>query len=484
MPQMHKNILKSPDARLRQELSQAVKATAAAFPLKTAHKKALPYSVRDLSLLLTAERGQSQGYWQKPAFTGAYLYYFLPWNLLRLSWLLPNLNISLPAGARVLDLGSGPLTLPLALWLARPDLHDKALHLTCSDPAQRPMELGRAILEQLGGASGGWKTDLLRAPIDMALRKAGRVRLITAGNVLNEIYPKQETLEERLENIFYSMDRALEHGGQILLVEPGTRLGGKLIALMRRIALESGYSVEAPCTHQNTCPYAPPEDDDEQPRRGMQRQPSGWCHFSLSPDGAPEELTSLSRAADLEKERLSFSFLLLRKARNAAEPDEDSDLPGDNKLAHDKKNNSRQRDNAGGGVTPVRVISDPIRLGSGQSARYVCSSHGLGLLSEPQFYRSGSFAEAVIADRARRDAKSGAWLMNPKQPGTSKEAALQKEHAPQKKRPGQAADSEDKKSAPQRERGAAHRQRNKEEAPSPQKARPKKIRPNNHAKKN
>lgn len=409
------HLLRAPASRARNDLALAQAAIAAAFPLKAAHRKALPFSVQELSSLLTAERAQLQGYWQKPSLTGAYLYYFLPWNLLRLAWLLPGLPLDLQENGRVLDLGSGPLTLPLGLWLSRPELRKLSVSITCADPAQRPMELGRSVFERLqtkeeSGQMSGWELQLLRAPIEVALRKAGKVNLITAGNVLNEISPRQERLEERLEEIFYSMDRALEPGGQIFLLEPGTRLGGKLVSLMRRIALAEGYSVEAPCTHAESCPYAPLEnsdDDDEAPAprqsrdKAAPRQASGWCHFNLTSDGAPQELLALSQAAELEKERLSFACLLLRKpggkkTATAMEPD---------KTTH------------GGLLTPVRIISDPIKLPqSGTRARYVCSRHGLGLLHQADYCKSGMLVEALLPDKATRDAKSGAWNMQVAQP--------------------------------------------------------------------
>lgn len=388
------NLIKTPGPAAREDLSLALAAIKRAFPLKTAHRKTLPHAIRDLSRMLTSERGQIQGYWQKAPLTGAYLYYFLPWNLFRLSWLLPELRLELAPDSKILDLGSGPLTLPLGLWLARPDLRATPLHITCADPAQRPMELGKTVLDELGGADSPWQINLMRAPLDVALRKAGRVNLITAGNVLNEISSRQETLEERLENIFYSMDRSLEAGGRIFIMEPGTRLGGKLISMLRRIALEEGYTVEAPCTHAAPCPYAPPQEDDEAPKkRGSLRQPSGWCHFNLTANGAPDELVALSREAELEKERLSFACLLLRKAEPEQRP--------------------REKRVDGGLVTPVRVISDLIRIPGTAGARYVCSSQGLGLLGGAEHLKSGMLTEAFLPDKAARDAKSGAWLMSP-----------------------------------------------------------------------
>ncbi len=94
----------------------------------------LPMACRDLSAFLTTDRSsRSKPYWSSPRLTSAYLRYFLPWNILRLTSLLGTLSLSLPSGAAVLDIGSGPLTFPIALWLAREDLRNKELNITAAD---------------------------------------------------------------------------------------------------------------------------------------------------------------------------------------------------------------------------------------------------------------------------------------------------------------------------------------------------------------
>ncbi|MDR2825928.1 MAG: hypothetical protein LBV76_03920 [Deltaproteobacteria bacterium] len=261
------DLFTAPDEILRQRLGQVKNAVAFAFPQKRQHREDLPYAVRDLSRLLTTERAQKNSYWAAPRLLGAYLHYFLPWNLFRLSWLLPGLPLNLKTGDRILDLGSGPLTLPLAFRLCRPQ--DAILPLTwfCSDLTPHPMEVGKDIFKQCGAlmspelktAAPPWRLNLLRAPLELALRKAkGRVNLITALNVLNELpAPRQDSLEESLGSLFSSMDRALEPGGMILLIEPGTRLGGKIVQLMRYAAMARGYEVLSPCTHNAACPFYP-----------------------------------------------------------------------------------------------------------------------------------------------------------------------------------------------------------------------------------
>ena len=233
-----KNLLQHPDARLSRDITQALDAVASAFAVPRGHLADLPFAVRDLSRLLTAERGDmSRSYWSAPRFLAAYLRYFLPWNLHRLAWLLPGLEYPFPSAhpeesTRILDLGSGPLTLPLALWCARPDLRVRPLHFVCADVAAKPMDIGLTAFQALAGKDSPWRFSLSRGHLDGFLRKGEeRFHCIMAGNVLNELSPgKGESLEERLESLVSAMSRKLLPGGKILLIEPGTRLGGKRMA--------------------------------------------------------------------------------------------------------------------------------------------------------------------------------------------------------------------------------------------------------------
>ena len=140
------------------------------MPLNAARRRELPDACRDLSALLTTERdGLERPYWTSPRLTSAYLRYFLPWNLVRLTALLPGLPLTAPAtrpsgaeengtataGANdeflIFDLGSGPCTFPLALWLARPDLRRLPVTVVASDSAPHPLDLGRRYLRRPAG---------------------------------------------------------------------------------------------------------------------------------------------------------------------------------------------------------------------------------------------------------------------------------------------------------------------------------------------
>ena len=404
-------------------------------PLQTTHKRSLPEDVAALSQRLTRERAWlSRPYWSHPAAVSAYLHYFLPWNLVRLTRLLASLPLpdprtSGPKRALFLDMGSGPLTLPLALWLARPQWRSAPISVLALDNSPQPLQLGRALMEALAALTGFplWPIRTVRAPLWKATQHAAvlvdkgdmRPWLISAANVLNEAMEtrsrrrigedhaemdndetahdvvmdrtqaaEDDTLDMRLDNLLDSLAPFLEwpesanvHGTPwpaLLFVEPGTRLGGGTIMRLRRLAVEGGLTILAPCTHQDACP--------------LQRSRT-WCHFTFTCEGAPAWLTQLSARAGLAKDSLSLSPLLISAPASRL------------------RNDNRQC---------VRVLSSPLRVpGLRGKARYACSAQGLFLLEDAEKLACGDLLPA--SPGGQRDHKSGARIARPalKIPGHS-----------------------------------------------------------------
>jgi len=406
-----RNIFGQLEEGQRRDLERAYAATANAVPLAAAHLRELPRAVKDLSLLLTAERAQrGQPYWASPRLLSAYCRYFLPWNLVRLSYLLPGLHLSLAPGDRILDLGSGPLTLPLALWLAYPAWRAMPLTVVAGDVAPHPLDKGREIFAALAGPSP-WNIETRRSTLEAALRRErGSFALITAGNVLNEIpQPRTGSMEERLAELSRLLASRLAPEGRFLAVEPGTRLGGKRIALLRRTALAAGLLPESPCPHAAGCPL-------------LAGRATGWCHFSHSTAGAPQGLLELTRAARLDKRHFSLSCLLLRRARDAdALEAEGTSWEGrnsrDDRDAGDMPFGGAEEDDAvylppvAGEAATVRILSDAIHIpGREQPARYACTKHGLALVLDAERLPSGAAAHVRFIGPVARDAKTGAYL--------------------------------------------------------------------------
>ena len=102
-------------------------------PLNSKQLAFLPHDIQKLSALLTAERSSLKaGYMNNAVMLSAYTRYFMRWNLFRLTSLFAGLDTTafdfLKDGDYCLDIGSGPLTLPIALYLARPELREKKLN--------------------------------------------------------------------------------------------------------------------------------------------------------------------------------------------------------------------------------------------------------------------------------------------------------------------------------------------------------------------
>ncbi|THB68015.1 MAG: ribosomal methyltransferase [Desulfovibrio sp.] len=373
-----------------------------AVPLPAKHRRDTPLAVRELSRLLTRDRAElSSDYMRSPRMISAYLRYFLPWNLYRLSLLLPGLAplLTLDTGGTVADLGSGPLTSAQALWLAMDQWRGFGLDIHCMDRSQRIMTQGRAVLNELMRAAPGplppagaidrdgekrsspWRVFLDHGPLHKGLAGVGKpLDLVLAVNVLNEALRMETGRRGAGEAVSGFAAKLLARiklpgeqrpgeqglGGQLLLVEPGTRSGGEMVVRMREAALEQGFSPLSPCTHAEPCPLA---------GRDM------WCHFRTGTEHAPVWLRSLSKAAGLGKESASLSFVLL--GRSAA---------------------PRESGRA-------RVLSNAIRVG-GARAWYGCSRHGLLLVSAHKGgeLRQGEQVDYELDPAGARDEKSGALI--------------------------------------------------------------------------
>lgn len=367
----------------------------AALPLRRQHRRELPGDIRELSHLLTDERGDlRRDYLADPAALSAYMRYFLPWNIHRLGILFSGLGLdpggeTPEEGATVIDLGAGPLTAPLALWMARPHLRRRKLRFICVDRAPKPMRLGLEALTHMAQVRGEglapWKVTLVKSPLDARLREKGD--LIIMANALNEVLRRGEGVDMREDAgaLAWHLGSMLTERGQVLVVEPGVRPSAHLLAALRRGLLHEGLAPLAPCPHTGPCPMS---------GRGY----TAWCHFNFESQSAPAWLRRLSELARLTKENVSLSFLHFSKKGRKLEAPEGKSL--------------------------VRAVSGPFELPSpggpsGQEGKrrygqYACSERGLTLLSLPRKHLTplpGTLLEAVWPEQELKDAKSGALIL-------------------------------------------------------------------------
>jgi hypothetical protein len=363
-----------------------------ANPIPERRRVSLRYNIRDLWRSLTMERAHRPiDYLNDPAFFSAYLRYFMPWNLVRLVALLTELPLELNPDATIIDMGSGPLTFPLALYCAKPELRKTPLTFICADRAPRIMEAGKLILELLAAKHGGellpWKIELKHARFGEPLRE--RADLFCAINVFNEFFWHHEgTLSEDAAELYRRIAPYCAPQGKMLIVEPGEPRSGSLLSAMRAAAIVNGSEITAPCPHMYACPMpgifkSGQEYLTSHPRALTPvRMPSPrakypWCHFSIPAEFAPSWLGTLSEEAGLSKEKLSFSFLFVKNKAIRQKPGRESPQ------CHEKSSRIQPTvvaEKSTDGLA-CRIISDAFALPGDRSGKYACSPLGYTLIS-------------------------------------------------------------------------------------------------------
>jgi ribosomal protein RSM22 (predicted rRNA methylase) len=188
---------------------------------------------------------------------------------------LGELALRAPSFAPVtqLDLGAGS---GAALWAAR-DVWPSLERAVAVEPERAMAELGR----ELASSGVEWETTPPDATFD----------LVTLGYVLNE-----------LPNPDDAIDRAWEAADQALVVvEPGTPAGYRLVLAARDRLISAGAHMAAPCPHARECPLADTDD---------------WCHFAVRV--ARSKAHRQAKGAELAYEDEKFSYVAV--TRTPAEP--------------------------------------------------------------------------------------------------------------------------------------------------------------------
>jgi len=143
--------------------------------------------------------------------------------------------------------------------------------------------------------------------------------LVVLGQVLSELDVAMEPAERIAKHaalVADLLDRVVAPDGALVIVEPALRGRTRHLHAVRDVLVERGSTVFAPCLHASRCPVLLTEGE--------------WCHEDL-PIDLPPWLVPLARAASLRFQRLTFTYLVLRKdgqrlvdqidhAPNASEP--------------------------------------------------------------------------------------------------------------------------------------------------------------------
>ena len=350
-------------------------------PLNSKQKALLPQQIRALSHNLTDERGDRRlGYMNETTALSAYVHYFLWWNLVRLTRLFANMEssfFSFDDSGVFVDIGSGPLTVPIALLLARPELRKKNITCYCLDLSQQALAFGEDIFLSVAARleCNTWKIVRIKGNLDSSLKE--KADLVTCANMLNELHDDAQMppdfLAKKYTDRLVSFAKSGTSKPRILSIEPGDPRSARLVSLMRDSFIRKGFVPVAPCCHCRTCP--------------MDGKKGGkWCNFAFSADSAPAQLKRISEKADLAKDRAVLSF-----------------------AAVEKKTENETCDD----MLKMRIASDPIRLPGHRTGYYACSEKGLLLAVTEQKLFSGELIVTKVPKKQMPiDEKSGAQIIN------------------------------------------------------------------------
>ena len=366
-------------------------------PLSAKQLELLPRSIRELSHLLTDERSRRKGsYMNSAPLLSAYIRYFMWWNLYRLVSLFTATEQTafgfLYDGSVCLDIGSGPLTVPLALFLARKELRGKKLIWYCMDSGSSALALGErlfyACCERLNAGTSApcpWRIVRVKGQAGTAIKS--KADLITCANVFNEAYwsSKMSLKAEAQKDVRLLLSYAgLSDTGSgtyangkdnrtvpgkrccaVFVAEPGIPRSARFVGLLRDELIRKKMHIVSPCTHENECPMNKPSC-------------SKWCHFVLNTKTAPQALQRLSDKALLPKDRASLSFVFASSVMPAPCTAADSVV----QRAEADAARRRTAHTASDAPALMRVCSDTIALPEKKAGCYACAPWGLTLLAQ------------------------------------------------------------------------------------------------------
>ncbi len=368
-------------------------------PLNSRQLQQLPENIRNLSHQLTDDRASRRlGYMNDNIQLSSYVRYYTWWNLVRLTRLFANIPATVfpTSDCTCLDLGSGPLTVVTALWLARPELRKLKLTWYCLDVSANSMALGEDIFLSIAARTGEEPWHIVRVKGAFGTTIKQKANFLTCANMFNELDQASDMPPEFTTKKYYEqIQRYCEKDAGVLLVEPGVPKAARTLSLLRTRFIKDGRTIAAPCPHAEECPMSG--------FKAYTGSKNKWCNFAFSTEDAPAKLQKLSVAAKLPKERATLSFIAVEAATSAV-------------VSTDTTTVSTE--------TSIRIASDKLRLPNYMCGYYACTRFGLALvklpdennkkLPKPPFRpQSGDLIQVKIKtpDSLPKDEKSGAVII-------------------------------------------------------------------------
>ena len=369
-------------------------------PLNSRQFVQLPKDIRTLSHQLTDERDtRRMGYMNANEELSAYVRYFTWWNLVRLTRVFSNLPqnaFNLNDGDYCLDIGSGTLTVVIALWLSRPELRNKKITWYCMDLSSATMALGEDLYLSIAAKAPAkenendahWNIIRVKGSIGTAIKN--KAKFITCANMYNELSQNSsQKPEEIADNQIRQLLSYAENDASIFIAEPGMPVSAHFVSLMRDRFIQKDFSIVSPCPHYEECPMS-----------GLHARYGGsakWCNFDFTTENAPQRLLKLSKDAGIPKDRAVISFIFAKKTESKNTVNDKSDKKTEN--------------------FAVRIASDSIRIPEKGYGYYACTPKGLALIINNSGKRLESGDKLVLSmpddfKKLSRDKKSGAFEIN------------------------------------------------------------------------
>ena len=367
-------------------------------PLNSRQLQQLPENIRNLSHQLTDDRASRRlGYMNDNIQLSSYVRYYTWWNLVRLTRLFANIPATVfpTTDCTCLDLGSGPLTVVTALWLARPELRKLKLTWYCLDISANSMALGEDIFLSIASRTGEEPWHIVRVKGAFGTSIKQKAGFLTCANMFNELDQASDMPPEFQTKKYYEQIlRYCEKDAGVLLVEPGVPKAARTLSLLRTRFIKDGRTIAAPCPHAEECPMSG--------FKAYTGSKNKWCNFAFSTEDAPARLQKLSVAAKLPKERATLSFIAVDAAKSAVASTSSTTVS----------------------TVDVRIASDKLKLPNYMCGYYACTRFGLALvklpdennkkLPKPPFRpQSGDLISVKIKtpDFLPKDEKSGAIII-------------------------------------------------------------------------
>ncbi|WP_296014687.1 small ribosomal subunit Rsm22 family protein [uncultured Treponema sp.] len=372
--------------KIIEEFDKVVEST---HPLNSKQKLLLPKQIRSLSHFLTDERGERRlGYMNQTVLLSAYVHYYTWWNLVRLVRLFSNIDkkfFDVKDSSVFLDLGSGPLTVPLALFLSRPELRKKHITFYCLDISQQALAFGENIFLSVAARlkCEPWKIVRVKGELGSSVKE--KADFIISANLFNELCDDfknpPDFLAKKYTEQILSYLKFENENARYIIVEPGDPRSARLVSLMRDSFMRRGFFPVSPCTHFCQCP--------------MDGKKGGkWCNYAFKTDDAPAELKKLSEKSELPKERAVLSFVAFQKSK-------DGQIDGCGCFSDERPE-----------FISMRITSELIKLPGGRSGYYACSEKGLLLVVTSQQFLSGQKIRVLNPQKKLPiDSKSGAYIL-------------------------------------------------------------------------